>query len=215
MNILIFDTESTGLPVDEKDPFHYPEYWPRLVQLAWILSDDDTIIEEQSFIIAPEGFTIPRSASEIHGITTERAKEEGRPLQEVLKIFSETLGKAEVIVGHNVGFDRSVVTAEFARAKQNAPILGLPFHCTMKGTTDLCKIEGKIKGRNYKWPSLTELHTHLFEEPFTDAHDAREDVRACFRCYCELKKQGLFQELRSKPDVKESKFKRRYGNPRY
>lgn len=215
MNILILDTESTGLPVEEKDPFHYPEYWPRLVQLAWILSDDEQILEEHNFIIAPEGFSIPKSASEIHGITTERAKEEGKPLQEVLNIFSQALGKAEVIVGHNIGFDRSVLTAEFARAKQNAPILGLPYHCTMKSTTDLCKLPTKVRGRGFKWPSLTELHTHLFNEPFDEVHNALEDVRACSRCYFELKRQGLFQELRSKPDVKERKFKKRFGNPRY
>jgi DNA polymerase III subunit epsilon len=215
MKVLIFDTESTGLPVEEKDPFHYPEYWPRLVQLAWILADDEQILEEQSYIISPEGFTIPRSAIEVHGITNERAKEEGRSLQDVLAIFSEALGKAEIIVGHNVSFDRSVVTAEFARTKQNAPILGLPYHCTMKSTADVCKIPSKMRGKGFKWPSLNELYSHLFEEPFEDAHNALADVRACSRCYFELKKQGLFQELRSKPDVKEGKYKKRFGNPRY
>lgn len=215
MKVLIFDTESTGLPVEEKDPFHYPEYWPRLVQLAWILAEDEQILQEQSFLISPEGFSIPRSATEIHGITTERAKEEGKPLAEVLAAFSEALKEADVIVGHNVGFDRSVVTAEFARAKQNAPILGLPFHCTMKATTELCKVPSTTRGRGFKWPTLTELHAHLFSEEFEDTHDALADTRACARCYFELKRQGLFTELRSAPDVKESRFKRKFGNPRY
>ena len=213
MKILIFDTESTGLPIDEKDPFHYPEYWPRLVQLAWMLFDDETVLEEKSFIIRPEGYTIPGSAIEIHGITNERAKEEGKPLPDVLALFSETLTKTEVIVGHNVGFDRSVVTAEFARAKQNAPILGLPYHCTMKTSTEVCKIPSKSRGQKFKWPTLTELHAHLFTEPFEDAHNALADVRACARCYFELKKQGFFTELRSKPDIKEPKYKKRFGNP--
>lgn len=214
MKVLIFDTESTGLPVEEKDPFHYPEYWPRLVQLAWILAEDEQILQEKSFLIAPDGFSIPKSATEIHGITTERAKEEGRPLAEVLAAFSEDLKEAEVIVGHNVSFDRSVVTAEFARAKQNAPILGLPFHCTMKASADVCKIPS-TRGRGFKWPSLTELHKHLFSEEFEDTHDALVDTQACARCYFELKRQGLFTELRTVPDVKESKFKRKFGNPRY
>ncbi|MFH0967750.1 MAG: 3'-5' exonuclease [Methanobacteriota archaeon] len=215
MKVLIFDTESTGLPVEEKDPFHYPEYWPRLVQLAWILADDEEILEEQSFIISPEGFTIPRSATEVHGITNEQAKEEGRPLLEVLALFSEALGKAEVIVGHNVAFNRSVVTSEYARTKQNAPILGLPYHCTMKSTTDLCKIPLKVRGRGFKQPSLSELHSYLFEESLDEAQHAPADVRACSKCYFELKKQGLFQELRTKPDGKEGKYKKKFGNPRY
>jgi DNA polymerase III epsilon subunit-like protein len=214
MKVLIFDTVTTGQPVEEKDPFHYPEYWPRLVQLAWILSDDEQIIEEQNFIICPDGFTIPKSASDIHGITTDRAKEEGKPLQEVFALFSEAITQAEVIVGHNVSFDRSVVTSEFARAKQNAPILGLPFHCTMKASSDICQIPSKTK-RGYKLPSLDELYTHLFQEPFEESHDAQKNARACSRCYFELKRQGLFQELRTKPDVKEGRFKRKFGNPRY
>ena len=213
MKVLIFDTESTGLPVEEKDPFHYPEYWPRLVQLAWILADDEQILQEEGYLIAPEGFTIPRSATEIHGITNERAQEEGRPLQEILSLFSQALEQAEVIVGHNVSFDRSMVTAEFARLKQNAPILGLPSHCTMKTTVEICKIPSK--GRGYKWPKLMELYEHLFNESFEDAHDALADVRACSRCYFELKRQGLFQELRTKSDPKEMKYRRRFGNPRY
>lgn len=215
MNVLIFDTESTGLPVEDKDPFHYPEYWPRLVQLAWILTDEEQVLDEQSFIILPEGFSIPRSASDIHGITTDRAKEEGVPLKDILTLFSEVLGKADVIVGHNISFDRSVVTSEYARAKLNAPILGLPYHCTMKTTADVCKLPSPVRGRGFKWPTLTELHTHLFNESFDDAHDALADVRACSRCYFELKKQGMFQELRPKPDPKEMKYKRRFGNPRY
>lgn len=215
MKILVFDTESTGLPVEEKDPFHYPEYWPRLVQIAWILSDDETVIEEYSSVIIPDGFSIPGSATAIHGITTDQAKAEGAPLADILARFSAALDQTEVLVGHNVGFDRSVITAEFARAKQNAPILKLPTHCTMKSTTDICKLPSKVKGRGFKWPTLTELHMHLFAEPFAESHDALADVRACARCYHELKKQGVFTELWSKPDPKEHKFKRRFGNPRY
>lgn len=114
MYILFFDTKTTGLPFEEKDPFHYPEYWPHMIQLAWMLFHDQILIEEKSVIICPEGYTISVSVTGIHGITNERAKKEGRPLTEVLAEFSETICRAEVIVGHNVGFDRSVVTAEFA-----------------------------------------------------------------------------------------------------
>ncbi|HOJ95656.1 MAG TPA: hypothetical protein PK024_02280 [Methanospirillum sp.] len=52
MNYLIIDTETTGLPKEEKDPFHYPEYWPRLVQLAWILTDGDSILKQVNCIVS-------------------------------------------------------------------------------------------------------------------------------------------------------------------
>lgn len=38
----------------------------------------------------------------------------------VLSVFSESLEQADVLVGHNVSFDRSIVTSEFSRAKLNA-----------------------------------------------------------------------------------------------
>lgn len=209
MNYLIIDTEATGLPKEEKDPFHYPEYWPRLVQLAWILTDGDSILTQENCIIYPSGFIIPKSSVELHGITNERAREEGKPILEVLSLFSESLAQADVLVGHNITFDRSIVTSEFSRAKQNAPILKLPYHCTMRSSADLCKIPTKGGKKGYKWPSLAELHMFLFEEPFENAHDAGADVMACMRCYLELKNRGLFQELWEKPDPKEKKWKKR------
>jgi len=215
MKYLIFDTESTGLPREEKDPFHYPEYWPRMVQLAWILTDGETIITEENYLIYPDGFVIPSSFMEIHGITNERAREEGKPVLEVLSVFSESIKQADVLVGHNVSFDRSIVTSEYSRAKLNAPILKLPYHCTMKTSTEVCKLPAKGGRRGYKWPSLSELHQFLFEEPFEHAHDASADVRACMRCYLELKNRGLFQELWTKPDPKEMKWKKRRNNPYY
>jgi len=215
MNFLIFDIESTGLPKEEKDPFHYPEYWPRMVQIAWVLTDGETVRVRENHYVKPEGFVIPQSAIEVHGITNEKAQSEGKPIMDVLSVFSESVALADVLVGHNVSFDRSIVTSEFARAKQNAPILKLPYHCTMKGSTEVCKLPPKGGRRGYKWPSLSELHHHLFESDFEDAHDALADVDACMRCYLELRKQGLFQELWMKPETKEMKWKKKRFNPYY
>ena len=70
--LLFIDTETTGLPKPASDDF---ERWPRVVQLAWSLYDQDGIRESvHSFIIYPTDFTIPHNAASIHGITTDRAK---------------------------------------------------------------------------------------------------------------------------------------------
>lgn len=83
----------------------------------------------------------------------------------------------------------------------------------MKTTSDLYMIPSIIRGQKYKWPTLSEIHTHLFNEPFDDVHNALSDVRACARCYFELRKQGFFKDLRAKPEVKENWYKKKYGNP--
>lgn len=51
----------------------------------------------------------------------------------------------------------------------------------MKSGTDLCAIGWRIFG--YKWPTLQELHTHMFKRGFTGAHDAMTDVRVLVRCF--------------------------------
>ncbi len=41
MNYLFFDTETTGLPANYKAHFTDVHNWPRVVQLAWMLADDE------------------------------------------------------------------------------------------------------------------------------------------------------------------------------
>jgi DNA polymerase III epsilon subunit-like protein len=79
---LFFDTETTGTPRNYNAPVSDSSNWPRLVQLAWIMADDKgNVLKRKSVIIKPDGFVIPNNVSAIHGITTERAKQEGLPLR--------------------------------------------------------------------------------------------------------------------------------------
>src|SRR3989338_10915165 len=107
---LFFDTETNGLPRNWKaSPFDV-DNWPRLVQLAWIIHDRKGNEKEKiSRIIKPKGFTIPQEAVAIHGITTEKAKKEGAPLDSVLDEFNAHLKKARVTIAHNISFDENVV----------------------------------------------------------------------------------------------------------
>ena len=53
---LFFDTETTGLPKDWKAPSSATSNWPRMVQIAWVLADDEgNALETYSAIIKPEG----------------------------------------------------------------------------------------------------------------------------------------------------------------
>ncbi len=211
---LIFDTETTGLPQNWKAPLTDFDNWPRLVQLAWQVHDDKgKLVDVKNYIIKPEGFNIPFNASKIHGISTERALQEGVDLSEVLEIFMQELEKVKFVIGHNIGFDNNIVGCEFLR--KNMPNLLQSFAKidTKDDATDFCKIPGG-KGGKFKWPSLTELHQHLFGEAFAEAHNASADVEATTRCFLELlrlevipySKAGLsteqfqnFQEKNQKP----------------
>jgi len=187
---LVFDTETTGLPRNRNAHFSDLDNWPRLVQIAWLLFDQDGELQEnKNFIILPEGFSIPDEAAKIHGITTERAVEEGIPVRKVLAELSASVDRSHTLVAHNIAFDENVICAEFLRAELSHRILQKERICTMIAGTEYCQIPGPY---GYKWPTLSELYYALFKEDFTEAHDAGIDVTACARCYFRLKDLHLF-----------------------
>ena len=99
----IYDTETTGLPKNFNAPLSDSDNWPRMVQIAWQIHDaKGGLIEVKNFIVKPEGYTIPFNAAKIHGISTERAEQEGVDLDFVLNEFKNALSKAKIIVGHNI-----------------------------------------------------------------------------------------------------------------
>lgn len=186
----MFDTETNGLPEDWSAPPSDVDNWPRLIQIAWqIHSVEGDLIEKQGYIVQPNGFDIPNS--DIHGITSARAKREGVELNQVLSMFAEAIGLANVVVAHNLPFDKNVVTAEFYRTGLKHGLLEKPGVCTMRESTEFCRIPQKRGPSKYKWPSLSELHSTLFGEEFEGAHNAENDAAACAKCFLELKRRGV------------------------
>ncbi len=89
---LIFDTETTGLPRNWNAPLSDSDNWPRCIQIAWQIHDQDgKLVEHQDYLVQPDGFNIPYDAEKIHGISTELAQKKGIPLAEVIEKFTEAL----------------------------------------------------------------------------------------------------------------------------
>ncbi len=186
---LFFDTETTGLPRDWKAPVRDLGNWPRLVQVAWLVNDNDgNEIAEQSRIIRPDGFAIPDEAARIHKITTERAMCEGQPLAAVLREFGRNVRDCRCIVGHNIDFDEKIIGAEFLRNGMDNLLEGKEKICTMKHATEYCAIENRY---GYKWPKLSELYHQLFGKDFAEAHNAAVDIRITAECFWEMKRRGI------------------------
>lgn len=200
---LIFDTETTGLPKRWDAPITDTDNWPRAIQIAWQLHDGmGNCLEHQDYLIQPDGFNIPYDAEKIHGISTELAQEQGKPLVEVLEKFNKALAKTKFVVGQNVSFDLNIMGAEFVRENIANPLQELPVldTCT-EHTASLCQIPGGRYGK-FKLPTLTELHQYLFNQPFAEAHNATADVEATTRCFLELIRRQEYtkEELDVQPD---------------
>lgn len=205
MNYLFFDTETIGLPLNYKAHFSDVHNWPRVVQLAWMLTNDSgTILTESCDIIRPDGYTIP--ANMIHGISQEKALAVGISVLSAFDAFtdacfSDRIGHLTINVGyptlvaHNIGFDLPIVSAELMRlgCEKFAKSLNRQFaqQCTQAIGTNYCKLPNNHGYGGYKWPRLSELHQILFNEGFDGAHDAMNDVKATARCFFELKRLGV------------------------
>lgn len=187
--ILFFDCETNGLPIDYKASYTDVNNWPRVIQLAWILTDEQGLILNQNCaLIRPDGWEMPTEPFWTdNGYSQEKSMAEGIPIKNVLNQLLLDKQQAEILVAHNLNFDHRIVWAEYIRNRME-PRSGLHKICTMMKSTNYCQLPGK---RGYKWPTLTELHTKLFNAGFDKAHDAMADVAACMTCFFELVKRGV------------------------
>ena len=202
---LVFDTETTGLPLNYRAPLSDFNNWPRMVQIAWQIHDiKGDLIEVKNYIIKPDGFTIPYNSEKIHGISTELALSKGIPLEEVLSLFSDALKQAKYIVGHNISFDNNIVGCEFLRSNMSNVLENKISIDTKEESTEFCQLPGG-RGGKFKWPNLSELYNKLFGESFAEAHNASADVEATTRCFLELLRLNIipFQKV----GMNESEFK--------
>jgi DNA polymerase-3 subunit epsilon len=200
MKFLFFDCETTGKPLRYGASYSDLGNWPRVTQLAWILTDSEgVVLHRQGDLVQPDGWEIPNEPFFINNnMSTERCQTEGRPVGEVLDAFIATKHLADVLVGHNLtSFDHPVVWAEILRSGRQ-PRSGMHKICTMKESTAYCRIpnkpdkNGRIRG-GAKWPTLQELHNKLFSCEFESAHDAMADIEATAKCFFELVRLEVIQ----------------------
>jgi DNA polymerase III epsilon subunit-like protein len=190
-HILFLDTETTGLPSRWNAPYNE---WPRMVSLAYMLcGDNGKVIDQMELIIKPDGYTIPKEASDIHGITQGIALLFGNDLQMVLIKLLPLVEIADLIVFHNQSFDVGIITGEQMRMgfgrSEHMSTQKFKIFCTKESSTNILKIPGSRGG--YKWPSLAELCAFCGVEN-KGAHNAMNDVEATKECYFYMVDKGYF-----------------------
>lgn len=202
MKILVFDTETTGLPVkneNNKEPSIYDfDKWPYIIQISCILYDfstNETIIKN-NYIKIDNSIAIPNESFEKHKLTHEFLNKNGINIIPALREFNELLKISDIIVGHNISFDKRMVFVEclrnkipqyFTRFKGRQRIQKTEF-CTMKKTTKFCnfiRISKKTNKPYLKTPSLSELYLHLFPESILpdELHNSLVDILITLKCY--------------------------------
>lgn len=163
-----------------------------MVQLAFIQTVEGRPFKTFNSIIKPNGYEIPEAAQEVHGISTEFAAEYGRDLGDVIMEFGKVWRDSDLVVCHNYDFDTNIMDGEAFRVLGKYFVRRKHGFCTKVASTDVCRIPRP--GGGLKWPSLAELHQHLFRKGFDGAHDALNDVTATKDCFFEMESRGLINK---------------------
>lgn len=177
--MIIFDTETTDLS----------PYNGQIAQLSYVKLNEDREVEfAKNFYFAVE--YISDGASAVSGLTVEKLAElsGGKKFSNYAEEIYLDFAKEDIIVAHNLDFDRSFLLEEFKRLDKKTGLFQSSINfCTMEYYTDILKIP-RYKG--YKYPKLSEVIEYLnideeslksktseiFKIDDIGYHDARFDV---------------------------------------
>lgn len=163
MKALIFDLETTGLLNPD-----WSATQPRIIEIGAVLLDTATYKESvsHSFLVNP-GIPIEPIITKITGITQDQLST-APSLIEVLPMLKRTFAKAQLLVSHNLPFDKGVLSRELKRLMLD--IWPWP-------AQEMCTVQAYAHeyGRN---PKLTELYERKIGRPLAQTHRALDDVRA-------------------------------------
>jgi len=201
-NILVFDTETTGLiPKYSSDTNN-----PYITQLSFIIYNTETNSIRSTFnayIKIPDEIEIPEIVTNITGITKKICQEKGISFQEAFAAFYYAILCSDCIVGHNIEFDVQMMYIEMERNKHSLrhyAELNILFHperlariktdikCTMRMTVAECALL-RTTEKNYtykKYPKLAETYEYLFQKTPENLHNSIIDVIVCLRCFLKI-----------------------------
>jgi len=209
MKTIALDVETTGLPKKMKASINDSSNWPYVVQISWVVLNDNNVIEKICDYIIKAPIVIPQESINIHGITNEKMNKEGVDIGAILAEFMNDYNHSDIIIAHNLNFDKTMVEVELYRNRMFPDINKLKYNsiincCTMKTGKDICKIIkiSKFGKEYYKFPKLSELYEHLFNKTPTNLHNSLVDILVCLRCFYKmrfsedlLEKSTTFKEI--------------------
>jgi DNA polymerase-3 subunit epsilon len=163
----VFDLETTGIDVETS----------RIVSAHVGVIDGSGVVVEQRAWLADPGVEIPIGASNVHGITTERARAEGRPAAEVVGEILESLrdlfARGIPVTIYNAPYDLSLLHREAVRH-------GLSPLSEPTPVIDPLVLDKSVD-RYRKGKRTLEAAAEFYGVALTDAHDAGADAVAAGR----------------------------------
>jgi DNA polymerase III epsilon subunit-like protein len=201
LTILLLDTETNGLPKNRFAPPSEFNAFPAILQLSWAIYTIDgrhlsSGPSRDIGIRLEPGVAWDTGAAKIHGITEVEARH-GTPAKEALTALADALKTVDVVVAHNLAFDKPVIRAAgYAVGLRSLWPAKIQEFCTMKATTPLVKLPPTAAQAKYadlgpyKAPKLNELYAwlygHVYDISGATLHSARSDVHCLAQCIAGL-----------------------------
>jgi DNA polymerase-3 subunit epsilon len=165
--LAVFDLETTGIDVDTC----------RIVTAhVGVIGTAGEVLERREWIVDP-GVEIPTAASLIHGVTTERARLEGRAaavaVAEIVAALADAASRGLPIVAYNAAYDLTVLARE-AERYGHAPLPG------PAPVIDPLVIDKAVDRYRRGKRTLTATAAH-YGVSLPNAHDAGADAVAAGR----------------------------------
>jgi DNA polymerase III epsilon subunit-like protein len=194
MIIMPFDSETNAIP-DWKMPSE-SSHQPHLVSLAAALVDSITgeVMEKMDVIIKPEGWEITQETIDIHGITMERAMDEGIPEVSALHMLMVMWRKSQKRIAFNTTFDNRIIRIAQTRYFQKGSDLHVELMRSWQEDKALyyCVMQAAKKAMGAsKLPTLGEAYSHFMHKPLENAHQAMADCMACMDIYFAINDKDL------------------------
>ena len=165
-----FDVETTGLDVEGD----------RIVTAALWRIDPGNRTKDLTTWLADPGIEIPQEATEIHGITTEQARAEGRPAAEVVTEIAAALeaviAEGLPVVVYNAPYDFTLLDRELALHRPGRPLAAQPL------VVDPLVLDKEVDTFRRGSRKLVDVCAH-YEVPLAqeEAHGAAADALAAAR----------------------------------
>ena len=183
MRIVVFDTETTGLPTIKLPAKDKQNNWPHIVSISWMVLENLTPLYSKSFIVKPNQWTISPESTKIHGITQDMAMEKGVSLKHAMDEFISE--KYDLLLAHNLDFDEQVVVQAiyWDLGRTQFTQLPQPKRCSMRASVGICRIEVPY-ANYYKNPKLSELYEYCMgnSPDASKLHGSMYDVEVLVQC---------------------------------
>lgn len=186
--ILFNDTETTDKPA-WATPSDSPDQ-PHIVQLAMVAGQGpDHVGAVHNFLIRPEGWTWDETseAFKVHGITMERASDEGVAEAEAIEELLALTRTCQRRAAYNVRFDdriiRCAIMRYHGRARADQWRSEAQSICVMQLASDHHCLPG------HRTQKLVTIYQHFFGVELIGAHDALVDTMAARRVFHEIERR--------------------------